>query len=77
MEIPDVIVVNKADHPLTDTMIREIKGVLASGPARAGRFRRAHRGVRGEGTEELAEKLAEHHAYIEAEERCPSAGGAT
>jgi len=26
MEIPDVIVVNKAEHPLTDTMIREIKG---------------------------------------------------
>src|ERR671927_128663 len=24
MEIPDVIVVNKADHPLTDTMVREV-----------------------------------------------------
>ncbi len=32
MEIPDIIVVNKADHPLTDTMVREIKGVLALGP---------------------------------------------
>src|SRR6188472_3828002 len=32
MEIPDVIVVNKADHPLTDTMVREIRGVLALGP---------------------------------------------
>ena len=32
MEIPDVIVINKADHPLTDTMVREIKGVLALGP---------------------------------------------
>ena len=32
MEIPDVIVVNKADHPLTDTMVREIKNVLALGP---------------------------------------------
>ena len=29
MEIPDVIVVNKADHPLTDTMVREIRGVLS------------------------------------------------
>ncbi len=29
MEIPDVIVINKADHPLTDTMIREIRGVLS------------------------------------------------
>src|SRR3989441_8026900 len=31
MEIPDVIVVNKADHPLTDTMVREIRGVLSLG----------------------------------------------
>jgi len=68
MEIPDVIVVNKSDHPLTDTMVREIKGVLALG---------SHEGwqvpivqteaVRGEGLEELAEKLAEHRAYIESE----------
>ena len=29
---PDIIVVNKADHPLTDTMVREIKGVLSLGP---------------------------------------------
>ena len=29
MEIPDVIVVNKADHPMTDTMVREIRGVLS------------------------------------------------
>jgi LAO/AO transport system kinase len=67
MEIPDVIVVNKADHPLTDTMVREIKGVLALGPhldwvvpiVRT-------EAVRGEGIEELADKLAEHRAYLEA-----------
>src|SRR5438270_715305 len=29
MEIPDVIVINKADHPLTDTMVPEIRGVLS------------------------------------------------
>src|SRR5450432_2121200 len=29
MEIPDVIVINKADHPLTDTMVREIRGVMS------------------------------------------------
>ncbi|HUA11036.1 MAG TPA: methylmalonyl Co-A mutase-associated GTPase MeaB [Solirubrobacteraceae bacterium] len=29
MEIPDIIVVNKADHPLTDTMVREIRSVLS------------------------------------------------
>jgi LAO/AO transport system kinase len=68
MEIPDIIVVNKADHPLTDTMVREIKGVLALGP-------RADwpvpiirtEAVRGEGVAELIEKLGEHRAYIEAE----------
>src|SRR6516164_3414325 len=29
MEIPDVIVINKAENPLTDTMVREIRGVLS------------------------------------------------
>ena len=39
MEIPDVIAVNKADHPLTDTMVREIRGVLSLGRRRAGACR--------------------------------------
>ena len=42
MEIPDIIVVNKADHPLTDTMVREVKSVLSLGAAHghtAGRSR--------------------------------------
>src|SRR5438270_182534 len=68
MEIPDVIVVNKSDHPLTDTMIREIKGVLALGPREGWEVPiiRAE-AVRGEGIEELIDKLAEHRRYIEAE----------
>src|SRR5438270_8518388 len=37
MEIPDIIVVNKADHPLTDTMVREIRGVLSLAPQRGWR----------------------------------------
>ena len=36
MEIPDIIVVNKADHPMTDTMVREIRGVLSLAPAEGG-----------------------------------------
>jgi LAO/AO transport system kinase len=39
MEIPDVIVVNKADHPLTDTMVREVRGVLSLATGRAGAWR--------------------------------------
>jgi len=68
MEIPDVIVVNKADHPLTDTMVREIKGVLTLGPREGWQVPIIRtEAVRGEGTAELADKLAEHRAYIEAE----------
>src|SRR6202161_2160659 len=68
MEIPDIIVVNKADHPLTDTMVREIKGVLALGPHEGWQVPIVRtEAVRGEGVEELVEKLAEHRAFIEAE----------
>jgi LAO/AO transport system kinase len=68
MEIPDVIVVNKSDHPLTDTMIREIKGVLALGPREGWEVPIVRtEAVRGEGTEELSQKLAEHRDYIAAE----------
>ncbi len=68
MEIPDVIVVNKADHPLTDTMVREIKGVLALGPREGWEVPIVRtEAVRGEGAQELLEKLAEHREFIEAE----------
>jgi len=68
MEIPDVIVVNKADHPLADTMVREIKGVLALGPREGWRVPIVRtEAVRGEGVEELLDKLSEHRAYIKAE----------
>jgi LAO/AO transport system kinase len=67
MEIPDVIVVNKADHPLTDTMIREIRGVLALGPKRDWQVPIVRtEAVREEGIQELAEKLEEHRAHIQA-----------
>ena len=68
MEIPDVIVVNKADHPLTDTMVREIKGVLALGPREGWQVPIVRtEAIQGKGLEELAEKLDEHRAHIEQE----------
>jgi LAO/AO transport system kinase len=68
MEIPDVIVVNKADHPMTDTMIREIRGVLSLGPSGSWRVPIIRtEAAKGEGVAELAEKIAEHRAHIEAE----------
>jgi LAO/AO transport system kinase len=66
MEIPDVIAVNKSDHPLTDTMVREIRGVLSLGPQKGWRVPIVKtEASRNEGTEELAEKIAEHRVFIE------------
>jgi LAO/AO transport system kinase len=68
MEIPDVIVVNKSDHPLTDTMIREVRGVLSLGPEEGWRVPIVKtEAALGEGTDELVEKISEHRAFIEQE----------
>lgn len=68
MEIPDVIVVNKSDHPLTDTMIREIRGVLSLGPAEGWRVPIVKtEASRGEGIDELAAAIDAHRAHIESE----------
>ncbi len=68
MEIPDVIVVNKADHPLTETMVREIRGVLSLAPQRGWRVPIVKtEAVRGEGVDDLVEQLLTHRAYIDAE----------
>jgi LAO/AO transport system kinase len=65
MEIPDVIVVNKREHPLTDTMVREIKGILSLAPARDWTVPIVTtEAVKGEGVDELIETIAEHRAHI-------------
>ncbi|MDX6649939.1 MAG: GTPase [Solirubrobacteraceae bacterium] len=69
MEIPDVIVVNKAEHPLTDTMVREIRGVLALAPHEDGAWQIPivrTEAARGTGVEDVVEALDEHRAHIEA-----------
>jgi LAO/AO transport system kinase len=68
MEIPDVIVVNKSDHPLTDTMVREIRTVLNLGPKQSWRVPILKtEASRGEGIEELAQAIDEHRAHIKEE----------
>ena len=73
MEIPDVIVINKADHPLTDTMIREIRGVLSLAnldrtPEEARRHWRVPivktEASLGRGVDELVQRLHEHREHI-------------
>jgi LAO/AO transport system kinase len=76
MEIPDVIVINKADNPLTDTMVREIRGVLSlAGPGDArDPAVTAWRvpivkteATTGEGVDTLVERLQQHREHILAE----------
>ena len=68
MEIPDVIVINKSEHPLTDTMVREIRGVLSLGPQEGWRVPIVQtEASKGEGIQELWEQIAAHRAHIEEE----------
>jgi LAO/AO transport system kinase len=68
MEIPDVIVVNKADHPLADTMVREVRGALALGPAQGWKVPILKtEAATGEGVAELLVQIDAHRAHIEAE----------
>ena len=65
MEIPDVIVVNKANHPLTDTMVREIRGVLSLGPKTDWKVPILKtEATEGAGVEELAGTIDAHYAHI-------------
>ncbi len=76
MEIPDVIVVNKADHPLTDTTVREIRGVLSLAPRGAADGAGEGRGrtwrvpvvkteaAHGRGIPDLVARLDEHRALL-------------
>ena len=68
MEIPDVIVVNKADHPLTDTMVREVRTALSLGPEQSWKVPILKtEAAKGEGVGELLEQIDAHRAHIEAE----------
>ena len=65
MEIPDVIVVNKADHPLADTMMREVRSVLSLGPQGDWKVPVVRtEAAKGEGIGDLLEQIDAHHAYI-------------
>ncbi len=68
MEIPDIIVVNKCDHPMTETVVREIRGVLSLAPSDGPPTPIIKTdALRGEGVGELADALDEHRAFIQSE----------
>ncbi len=68
MEIPDIIVVNKADHPQADTMMREVRAVLSLGPQRSWRVPVVRtEAANNQGIDKLIETIDEHRAHIEEE----------
>jgi LAO/AO transport system kinase len=65
MEIPDIIVVNKADHPLTDTMVREIRGVLSLAPQRGWKVPIIKtQAANGIGVDQVIEAIEAHRAWL-------------
>ena len=69
MEIPDVIAVNKMDHPAAKTMLNEVRSIVGL----ADRDRRPPilltEAVRGENVPELWEALEAHRAALESDGR--------
>jgi LAO/AO transport system kinase len=68
MEIPDVICVNKSDHPLTDTMVREVRTALSLGPQGSWKVPIVKtEAAKGDGVDELLEAIDRHREHIEQE----------
>src|SRR6476619_637568 len=66
MEIPDVIAINKMDHPAAKTMLNEVRSVLALDRERAWKVPIVlTEAQRGENVDELWAKIGEHRAYLE------------
>jgi LAO/AO transport system kinase len=66
MEIPDVIVVNKKDHPAAKTMLNEVRSILSLDPDRARRPPIVlTEAIEGEGVPELWDKIAEHRSFLQ------------
>ena len=70
MEIPDVIAINKMDHPAAKTMLNEVRSILSLDHDRSWRppiiLTDA---TRGENVPELWAKIEEHRAHLESEGR--------
>src|SRR2546430_16816944 len=76
MEIPDVIAINKLDHPAAKTMLSEVRSILSLDREREWRPPIVlTEAVRGEDVPELWEKIEEHRAFLEAGGGAEGPGG--
>jgi LAO/AO transport system kinase len=70
MEIPDVIAINKMDHPAAKTMLNEVRSVLSLDKESAWKPPIVlTEAARGENVPELWAKIEEHRAFLEQEGR--------
>ena len=66
MEIPDVIAINKMDHPAAKTMLKEVRSILSLDRDSAWKPPIVlTEATRGENIPELWEKVEEHRAHLE------------
>ena len=66
MEIPDVIAVNKMDHPAAKTMLNEVRSILALDTDREWQPPIVlTEAVRGEGLDRLWSEIAAHREFLE------------
>jgi LAO/AO transport system kinase len=66
MEIPDVITINKKDHPAAKTMLNEVRSVLTLDHERPWKPPiMLTEAVRDEGVAELWDKVEEHRAFLD------------
>jgi len=66
MEIPDVIAINKRDHPAAKTMLNEVRSALALGEPRDWQPPIVLTdAVGGEGVDDLWARIEEHRAFLE------------
>ena len=65
MEIPDVIAINKADHPNTSTMRADLRSILSLDRGRAWRVAVVEtEAVNGRGVPELWQAVVDHRAFL-------------
>jgi GTPase len=70
MEIPDIIAVNKRDHPHARTMLQEVRGVLALSPKRDWEPPIVlTEAIAGDGIDRLWEAVQSHRAFLDEEGR--------
>ena len=66
MEIPDVIAVNKMDHPAAKTMVNEVRSILTLDKERKWKPPIVlTEATRGENVDVLWDKIAKHRAFLE------------